>query len=1683
MSSRKPKSSASPGQSGPNTAAEREAMIRRAKEAAAAVFGVPAQSQSAARLYEDEPSRKPIPRPFDTNPAVARLEAQQAATAAAVAAAADREAIIERAKKAAAAVSGVPTQSKADIVAAAAAAAAAQLLEQRKTAAPSLEVAGHAALLSPRPVSAKRNPEAGLSSEELFEESDDELDEYESSPVARQKTSSEMARAAIPDESSPVALQKTYSEMARAAIPEPLGPNEIIVDEEEEEEEEEEEGFWQLIEREYFESQSETTPVPKLTELEIIKNTVHQQIFLGNDRAFLKKLGREFNCEIYFRRNNDRGKYALFIIPRDTNYMINVTNGKGGAFNRDRVFFNISLKPTDTSKKEKIKTEFISEYNVHNIRGRNLIFHSYKMPGKPPVFKKNRVDLSLREKIFNPYLNLNNLITEYLSSSEEGRFKVLMTTPLGDERTRGTIKYQIDRLRRRNVHTLKPEIFNKIERYFKDEKEKAEIDKVLTRNFKFLKRFMTLSVDQTHTTAEEIHFKIPNKELYKSNTKFTNRLALRYARHTFIDNLQEIEPVPPFRFTKSYNGLQTYTDPLKCKLLTPFTATDIYLHKFDRRFGEQYAMDRYQVNTPKRLHRLADLVELSKSIMFNFLNMSYSILSSEYNEAIYRYFHFSSIYPGLVWNGREKPMDSSRFKIHKFGSEGKFRSIEISPLTSVESELRPFKYMYAYEIPFDGINSPFDENNPDTGFQTYTHRPVVPDESKLNDDEYDLYGVEWNMLNETEIDATYLDKLHEDFFSVSREQVKELSDERREYQATTGSQFTAEFPELVAARRDARINAPLIGVTPSRVTPIVSPFGVFPEVTKRDTKEELQLTDTPTETPKPPKTAEKKTAAQVLTTEIPFMREVLDKLKQIEATTTKEGFSRSERHRELKKLNEEYITIRTKLNSELQRLKRNTPEFIIRLEQKLKGEGHIPYTRSEDNYRYIKDDMEKRQTELREEAEKIRKFGAISKTQEEIKALMQQIHDIKYAAYITHSTQIIAQTKEYSINAKTFQDFIRRQRDILKPIPELEERLTLLRKKDIEQQARIIATTIRLETKAAEKAESEEEKKEKERLASIEKEKKFIERIRKNLTDLNVQANKIDEFIKQNISSATPQMQAYFRHAMKIVNSAIESYKKYTEATEYLGHAKEKKRQNIFTDEDLEPFITTYATADAKQKAAIELFKEIEANLQKSPEELNDIANAYVDRNTFTGAKKTSDTFNSDDVVNRAAYIPKSQRKTTEIETEDQRFDRELAEKALRERNEFIIAALTEHSEDIKKAIEAALIEANNKKITDEKELKKIKEKAENDAKDKIKTEAGKEIDALNQKEYERFLAWSKLNKQHLDRIKELEEEIKRISDILSDTNTKITNSRLPPREQAKLLSEKDNLEKILILLNSVLNFKISEHNLFLLEHTSYIKYNYKFKPSQRAELLEKIDKFRTDPSNVKTKEQNEEIFYTNLLKYEKFINSLTDTVKKYLEDKLKKAKLAYPQETCPGGGRDCFVSTPITPVAPVAPAAPAAPATPASKPTTPVASKKSPQVVKTKEDEEADKKFLQWKKAHDKLLDIIKKVNTALEKHQKELENAKRLADISPTDKKVINRRDTAKNNVSISKESLADSVNDYNDFLLKNKDYIENIPDVIISKDPTLNKMALLQRIEEYKKELATRPSGSSSSSSDEE
>jgi len=363
------------------------------------------------------------------------------------------------------------------------------------------------------------------------------------------------------------------------------------------------EGFWKLNNNtNYNETNTlvedgtiQTDNPIKLSKYELkIKDTVHQQIFVNS--GLLTDLGRDFNCQINFRRKN--GNYALFVRPNNTNYMINVTNGISGPDNKERIFFNISLKTGDSNKL--IKTEYMSEYEFDN----NSIRHMYSINGTPSIIKKNKIDLNKKERLFNPYLILNMLIKNYLKTNDI----ISMDTSLA------IIHSQISNLQKKSLNPTEKASLDRIMKMFETDDEKKSQDKILNGIYKLHQAF--LSKNLGHKTIEEIDYKVSYKELYRTNNKFTEILAYRYA--LFIHD---------FEFTKSSDGKYIYTDPFPYKLETPFTATDIYLHRFDKHFNHEYAMDRYDINTTEKLHRLADIVELTKSIMMNFISICKKIMN------------------------------------------------------------------------------------------------------------------------------------------------------------------------------------------------------------------------------------------------------------------------------------------------------------------------------------------------------------------------------------------------------------------------------------------------------------------------------------------------------------------------------------------------------------------------------------------------------------------------------------------------------------------------------------------------------------------------------------------------------------------------------------------------------------------------------------------------------------------------------------------------------------------------------------------------------------------------------------------------------------------------------------------------------------------------------------------------
>jgi hypothetical protein len=516
----------------------------------------------------------------------------------------------------------------------------------------------------------------------------------------------------------------------------------------------------------------------------LIKDAVIRQIFVNS--GMLYELKKIYNCDIYF--GNKDGRYALIIKPNNTNYIINATNGFGGPLLEDRIFFNLSKKDIT---KQKIPTEYMSQYIVKD----NMIHHVYKSDGKPTVLKHNEIVRNKTITVYNAYMAFNDLLKkekitlEYLISQllpeeqldieTKGIDKVNITRFL----SRDQILSIISKLYIKSPDLKKNEIMTKIIDTFNN---KEEHDKLLKKAMDTNNRvfYRGHKIDR----IEEVN-RIPMiRKLFDTNNNFTETLAYRYARY-----------YPNFEFTKSsikkFNRKtndyfkQEYSNPLKFKLQSTFTITDVYLHKFDRHINDEYAMNRFNIKTVSNIKRLYKLMELAKSIMFTFISLSLQIKNIfEIDQFIT--VNIYNIYPGLIWNTQKEIIIHAVFKIYK-----KDNIIHIN-IHNTEDTYNELNLIPCLEVPFLGIEPPVSKTKTtvEKDYRVIRYRPIIDPKitimlKKISPEGFEKYLIDdiLNGDNIRSINKQFFDVGNDNYYEEIEEESNEIVDyvEKPEY-----------FPEL-----------------------------------------------------------------------------------------------------------------------------------------------------------------------------------------------------------------------------------------------------------------------------------------------------------------------------------------------------------------------------------------------------------------------------------------------------------------------------------------------------------------------------------------------------------------------------------------------------------------------------------------------------------------------------------------------------------------------------------------------------------------------------------------------------------------------------------------------------------------------------------------------------------------------
>jgi hypothetical protein len=1381
---------------------------------------------------------------------------------------------------------------------------------------------------------------------------------------------------------------------------------------------EEEDGFWEvIIEHEQMNDELKSqVDRGQRNSSEIIKDTVHQKIFV--DSNMLIELGERYNCQIIFRRKN--GRYAFFIRPNDTNYMINITNGIDVNSKKERIFFNLSLKDETSAK---IKTEYLSEYLVDD----GEFFHKYGMEGKPAVLKKNNVDLKRRETIFNPYLKLNDLTKKYFGTGE----RILMDSPLE------LIQSKIDRLRPRNLGPLDSEALQRITNHFGTTESKESIDKILIRDYAFLKRFINIGLGNTQ--IEEIDYRIPNKELFRTNNKFTDMLASRYATY-----------IPNFDFTKSCDRKYTYTEPFPFKLTTPFTATDIYLHKFDRHFNEEYAMGRYDINSPDKLRRLMEMVELSKSLIFTFINTAQIILSADFtqNKDHQMVIDIHNVYPGLIWNRGTRRILTKKFIVNKIdsGRQGRYIRLEIEQLKEFRPvAIFPTYFMLANEIPFVGVFKLVDRN--EGCIVAYKRAPVVPEEEKRSLEDIDLRGAEIALFGGT-ITRDMLVELNEDFFNATVEVGIDSSDAGPgEFVSLTPEEFTEAFPELGAAQSARNISkAPSVVMLADQENREVR----LPVVPKPLVSFAAATATVPAATATVPATVP---AVSTIRTQMPIRDESIgssqnisqiiidirkykkDKLKPLP------GESRRLRGIRIKTQLEPMIEKLTELRrKQIERLRETgaaIPASVGKETAQLAKEGIIKLSRKQQAYQDLSTSVDNKIAELKLEADALRKYeaNAKSKTQGQIAILMERILNEKRILYITIPNEILQLGVDTrSLSEKMYDTLKRNKQPIIDSIKALEAELKTLQERDAEEQAIIEETRRRLQREALQRVETEEEKKEKARRKMLEEDQVEIKKVNASYDSLLRKAAILKEEINRELRKTKEDStnHKYYTYALGIIDKAVKSLAEHLSAVEYFAAERARPDNEKRSDEEMEIFRRNYMDTLGKSTENIALLNEVERNIGKNPEEIEVIATRlFKIKPKETGVAR----YNVDTAVTTEARIRSDERFLQKREEERRQNLQRLAEleKAKATKEAALEKDKVEKEKKLAKAIEKAVVGLTEEEA--EAERQRIIIKAAEDA-ERIRNKTREDAKI--------YTIISRLYIKYKENAGILNNEIGRINTLLVQNKTRTENKQLSPGARKLLEKEGKELEEILTLLNNILEFKMIEHNDFLLKNEELIIENPNFKQDIKGQLLEIIKQFKIS-GLAGTLQKRREPFYLYLLKYEELIKTTTilkETTKLFLIKIIDKAKTEASQEVV----RTVQEET---------------------------------QTVKKQGDDR--KQFSKWEQENNRMFEEIKKLETELfGPNPTSFEGGitKRLKDVTillsnPTiapakQKKLLEEKDELERKIKIVRSALTKRLFAYKTFLFANESLIRNSP---YFKDKKL-KQQLIERIDMYKSSQDARP-----------
>ncbi len=1346
----------------------------------------------------------------------------------------------------------------------------------------------------------------------------------------------------------------------------------------------EEEGFWKLDD-DYNRDQDIIDGVDnkaQRSQLNMVKDTVHQQIFVNS--KMLQELERMFDCEIIFKRRN--GRYAFFVRPRDTNYMIHMTNGHSDKTNEDRIFFNLSLK--QEGPKKKIKTEYICEYKLDD----GSICHQYGMDGKPPVLKKNKVDLKIKEKIFNPYLKLNELLEYYFGYGH----RISMDTPIA------ILHQKIEELRIRLASAVPPELA-KIMGYFENETTKEKIDKTLNKDYLFLKKFIPLQLGNKR--AEDMDYRIPNKELYKTNNKFTDMLALRYATY-----------IPPFEFTKSCDKVHTYTDPLQFKLSTPFTATDIYLHKFDKHLKEQYAMDRYELNSPDRLHRLAELVELCKSLMMNFVSISYDILSSTVrnNEREPRICNIHNIYPALIWNRGTRPVWTKKFEVYKRVFDRKLLNVDIKLLDTVlPLPITPFNLFQAKEIPYVGVFPPVDTHQ--RCAKAYKGEPVIPDSEKIPLEQIDLQGIEKYMFEAQPITPEILDKIYTEFFNATRDSaLDEVDAKPAEYVELSLAEFREAFPQLgnisnapgfvSAITTEQRVFQPKYAIlegtrTQTEPTSQAPPQrqGMAPSMAS-SMKPSMAPTMAQTMAP---------SMAQVLRTQIPFAQDiskVIMDIRQFKKDNLKPipGESRRLRGIRLKQIEPMIRKLEELRRRQLETLRETgnrVPSDFGRQTMQLHQEGLVKLSRKQQTYKDESDSVSTKTKELKEEADQLRAYEQTVKsaTQNQIKILMERILNEKRALYISIPNAVLDKGKETrSMSEAMYRELKTNQKPIRDNLVALEAELKKLQEVDVEEQQKIAETRARLEAEAAKREETDEEKREKQKRKMIEKDEKMVKETRQMYDKLKETEARLVRMIQDSLRTTKPDspLNKYYNHMLTVIAKTVKSYQDYGRAVEYLASIRALPDEQKPKDKDMEMYVKEFNETNKRLGENMKLFEELQEVLKKRPDEIETIAIRLYG---------TVDKYSGDDRAIDTEKIARMEARRLEKEAEERRIQKQKIEEMKQ--------ILAQKEEDLEKRLAELTPEEA------EAEIKRLKEEA------KHKEEV--------------YQTFAKLNTKHIEKLELLSKDLGRNKEKLEEVQTKLKNPRLAPAQRKQLTKEEAELLKTVEILNTSFEFQNLVYDHFILENESIIN----TKASLNEKILARIADFKMS-GLVGTLETKQAEHNTYLLENERFIRNNTnfnDKVKVYLIKKLETLS-----------GHD------------------------ASSVAVPATSSSATVDTKKKASEQERKQYMEWEREHTKIYEQIKQMEGELKGPNPTVVDGglmRRLKDINlqlsnpnmsdAKKKKYVDEKTELEKRIKIISSALDKIIRKYNNFLLESESLIRNNQHF---KDKRL-RTQLIEKIETYK------------------